>query len=620
MPKNLLYPVAIFLLLLLVLHGILIILGNGAYGGADNVAHFRIARYAFEYPNLFFDHWGKPVFTLLMAPFALLGFKATQLVNVVAGLAAIALTVDIARLASMKINPVFLFFTAFAPMYFLLMESCLTEILLSLFLVMSVWLFLKEKYIALAILLSFLPFVRTESIVVLPLFALAFLFKRKFICLPLMLTGSVLYSFAGYVVYHDLLWVVHQMPYSTGASVYGHGELLHFVKSAGEIIGKPFALFLVLGLIIWAWQVFRKPDLKENRFWLFILVAGSWGLYFAAHSWVWYKGTGGSLGLIRVMAGVIPLAAITTLPGLNWLSDKLKYPALQLLMVGAIAGLQAIIPFRQHPLPFQWEKPQQLMAEAASFVKASHPQKVYYFDPFLIHFMEMDPYDQQLNNWGIADKAMPSNSMITGDLLVWDAHFGPNEGGVSQEVLSADPHLQLEKSFLPAENFKVLGGYDYAIYVFRKVDTKKSSEPAEMIQKERLFNPGEGLPVVESDSLFSLRMDDQMEFSPAIKFPVSEIKATDFMELSATVRFLPEEVLPEDAVLLVLSIEHDGKTLSYNKADMVTGESPDEWRELTLPLRISSRFPGDAVMNLYVWNKNKKKLLVEKITLTGKGY
>ena len=55
-------------------------------GGADNYAHFNISRWAFRYPSLFLDHWGKPLYTILAVPFAQFGFVAVRILNSVLSL------------------------------------------------------------------------------------------------------------------------------------------------------------------------------------------------------------------------------------------------------------------------------------------------------------------------------------------------------------------------------------------------------------------------------------------------------------------------------------------------------------------------------------------------------
>jgi len=47
----------------------------------DSIQHYLISRYSWVHPYLFFDHWGKPIFTILSSPFSQFGFKGIQIFN-----------------------------------------------------------------------------------------------------------------------------------------------------------------------------------------------------------------------------------------------------------------------------------------------------------------------------------------------------------------------------------------------------------------------------------------------------------------------------------------------------------------------------------------------------------
>jgi len=198
--------------------------------------------------------------------------------------------------------------------------------------------------------------------------------------------------------------------------------------------------------------------------------------------------------------------------------------------------------------------------------------------------------------------------------------LGPTEGGVQLSNVMADPMLQLEKTFLPHENFQVLGGYDYGIYVFRKVSNKKVTEPMELVQRRLEFSNHSGESVVEIDGKKLLQMGRPDEYSPAIQVPLSEIKADNYIDFQASVRYLPGEDLGYDAVLLILTAEQGGKTISYNKADLETRASGQDMKELTLEIRVAPEFPPGSVINLYVWNKDRKKLWIESLEISARGY
>ncbi len=434
--------------------------------------------------------------------------------------------------------------------------------------------------------------------------------------------GTVLFSLIGFFAFSDLLWILHRFPYSMGESVYGSGSLFHFVKSSPFIFGVPFLIFLILGLLYWLYQIFRNFSLKDENLILFIVIAGSWMGYFAAHSYVWWKGTGGSLGLTRVIGAVIPLAALTAVKGFEFISEKLKDKRISIGIISFLIVAQVFLLFRRNELPLKKDPIEKLIEASSDYLKQSPVTgKVYYFNPEFIFQLGIDPYNQSKSNWGIGDKMQPSNSMGEGDILIWDAHFGPNEGGVVLDNLMNDPHLQLIKSFLPIERIKVLGGFDYGIYLFKKVEQKIVQEKKQLIERDLNFSNLDGNHLELVDGKKMLKMDAGMEFSPAIQVPVSEIQAKDYIEISALLNFTPQEQISADAVLLVFSVDVDHKSVSYNKLDLMTKTSGELKSEnIVFPLKLSANFPEGAVMNLYIWNKDRKRLLVSDLKLSINGY
>jgi Gpi18-like mannosyltransferase len=100
-----------------------------------------------------------------------------------------------------------LFFIAM-PMVLLVAVSGLTEPLFGFVLVLSVWLFAEKKYLFSMLLLSFLPLVRSEGFVVIPVFILVLLLQKQWKYVPLLTVGGLVYSLAGYIVFDDF-FVAH---------------------------------------------------------------------------------------------------------------------------------------------------------------------------------------------------------------------------------------------------------------------------------------------------------------------------------------------------------------------------------------------------------------------------
>ena len=64
--------------------------------------------------------------------------------------------------------------------------------------------------------------------------------------------------------------------------------------------------------------------------------------------------------------------------------------------------------------------------------------------------------------------------MKVGEIVIWDAHFGPNEGQMPLENLMNTPGFKLIHLTREHEPFIVLGGYTYEIYFFQRVPTDEA--------------------------------------------------------------------------------------------------------------------------------------------------
>ena len=58
------------------------LLSPGFNGGADSITHYQISKFSWDHHYLLMDQWGKPLFTILFSPFAQLGFKVVNVVNI----------------------------------------------------------------------------------------------------------------------------------------------------------------------------------------------------------------------------------------------------------------------------------------------------------------------------------------------------------------------------------------------------------------------------------------------------------------------------------------------------------------------------------------------------------
>ena len=463
----------LFLFLFFVLSVILIFLTENSFGGGDHFSHFKIARWSWKYPYLLFDHWGKPVFTILISPFARLGMPFARMFNLIIGIATAYFAYKLVKLLDIKPAWFVILLVIFTPVYFSLMFAVLTEVLHSFFLVLAVYLFFSKKYYRSALLVSFLPLIRTESFLFIGVFVFALLLKKQYKSLIFLFSGFFLISILGFPFHESFFWLITDIPYTGSASdIYGSGSLFHFINETNKILGYPVAIPALIGLFVSLrkWILIERFKITGNFFFL-LLVPANYLLFLAAHSYVWWQGIGNSLGLIRVIGAVAPLAAITAMFGFSYILDFIeKQTASRNLIILVTVGL-IITVFSVCKNGFLISGEQKVIKKAMLYMKNRHldNQKVVFFDPYVVYSLDKDPY-----NLNVAQEKLQyigdSLALKKNVIIVWDAHYGPNEGRIKKERLLNDKSLKLLKTFKPDKPFKVIGGYDYEVCIFKKIN------------------------------------------------------------------------------------------------------------------------------------------------------
>ncbi|HET6990523.1 MAG TPA: glycosyltransferase family 87 protein [Bacteroidia bacterium] len=434
-------PIYFFLFAYALLAAFVIAHFDGTGDTGDSVLHYLFARYAPDHPGLFFHHWAKPVFVLLASPFAHFGFTGMKIFNAGVSLLTIFFTYKIASQLNFRNPIVVAVILIFTPLYFALTFSGLTEPLFALFVAVSIFLLLREKYIAATLLISFLPFVRSEGLILIGVFAIYLLMKRKWKFLPLLIAGHVVYSFAGYFVHHDLLWVFRKIPYAHLDSVYGKGPLFHFADKLLYLLGIPIYILFGLGLISIIWETIKKKSNYNEQVLLFF----GFLAFFIAHSLFWYLGIFGSMGLVRVFIGIIPIIALIALKGYNFFTEtlfgKMKMP--QLIFKGLFILYILIFPFTPNNAALNVDRDLKLAQEQIAVRKVAdyiitrydnHHQLCYEHPYFGIAF-QTDPFDLkkvcELNTTNI-------RTVQSGCIVIWDSHIALIDMGVTKKSIDSD--------------------------------------------------------------------------------------------------------------------------------------------------------------------------------------
>jgi len=432
---------------------------NGTGDVGDSIMHYLYAKSAPLHPHLYFDHWAKPLFVLLASPFAQFGFNGIKLFNLIATTLTLFFIYRSAEMLQMK-NPLLAVLLAmFSPLYYVLTFSGLTEPLFALFVAVALYLSLKQHQLSAAVVISFLPYVRSEGLIIAGVYVLYFFIIKNRKAILFLLMGSVLYGVAGYFVHGDFFWVFSKIPYATLSSVYGKGELFHFVSELFFVVGAPVYILLCIGFVVLAFRFFTTKLLPEMR----LLVFLGFSAFFVAHSLFWYLGIFNSMGLKRVLLGIMPYIALIALYGFNFISLEvpIRRTVWSLFISAAFIIYLIVFPFLPNPAAISPERDllltneQQLAQNVCQHIKKENlVYPIVYNHFYLSEALDIDHFNHSLrveldSNW--IDDLKP------GTLIVWESLYALRMSGITKQGL--EKHPQLIKRFEcsgPVQGFEMV--------------------------------------------------------------------------------------------------------------------------------------------------------------------
>lgn len=606
------------------------LLSTGVNGETDSITHYQIARHAFKYPQLFFDHWGKPLFTLLSAPFAQLGYIGSVVFNLLCGLWSSWFAYLIAKRLGYPNAWAAIIFTVFTPVYLFIMYTSLTEILFSLILISTIYLFLSKRYFGAAILLSFIPFARTEGLMFIMLFIPALVWMKQYKALPLLFTGFLVYSLVGWTIHQDLLWFITKMPYgSNGSELYGSGSFWYYFGKMNYILNYPLLAIEAIGLVLILLGIRTGvKNLKDIRqVTLYFLIVPSFLGFILVQSFLWWQGMMGVLASTRFMACILPLGAILALSGFNWLLSKVQSSKV-VTTIAAVLMISAIIvvPFTYKVVPMETGKNFAVMENLANWLKKSPyaNHRAFYSDPMFPFYMDIDPYDKtRCFSAYTYENTNPAKMMKARELLIWDAQFSGFEGKLKYDSLIKNEDLRLVNLFMPKEDFTIIGGEKYKIAVFMKAPR----DTTRVVPKQFYYNDFEkGLSddqqkqvntVKFKSGKQSIALSPEFVYSPAAEGKLEDLPGSGNITLKATVSILNPSADETGKILLVLSIDDmEHKVYKYITAkDTELKSAPGQWIDLSLTDVIDRSTPADGNYKVYVWYTGKNRIYIDDLRL-----
>ncbi|MCR5888668.1 hypothetical protein LRS06_13005 [Hymenobacter sp. J193] len=436
------------LLSLLVLSLVVAGFTQGTYDSGDSINHYLFARYAFEHPHNFLESWSKPLVVELMALPAQLGLRGVMALQCLLVAASAWLSYRAAHRLALPWPWLAILFCYASPDYFRIQFSGLTEPLFSTVLMAGVALAVLGRAGWGAVVLSFLPFARSEGYLLLGVYGLYLVLSRQWRALPWLGLGFFVYGVAGvFSEYHDFLWAFTHNAYSWRNPAYGSGTAGHFIASLPGTIGLVlFVLFWLGGLrMLWEWA---RPEMRHRPGFLaeLLLVYGSVVVFIGAHSLFWALGIFGSFGLTRVLCGIVPLVALVALRGVLALSQLGKSETVrQRIRIGVVVMVVGFL-FSGARSAFRWQRDfgrasDQLLADKAVRWAATQPRPphVVTAHPYFALPLGVDPFGA---GHSYIRSIRDHQPIPAGTLVFWDDWYAVVEMGVPLNSLRGNPAYQ----------------------------------------------------------------------------------------------------------------------------------------------------------------------------------
>jgi hypothetical protein len=426
--------------------GYLALCFEGTGDDGDSVLHYLYARWAYIHPEHHFQHWAKPVYILFTAPVAQLGFSAIKIMNVLLFGTSQFLAFAVAKKLDLRNAWLVPLFMVLAPMECYLTPSGLTEPMWAFWFILSIYLTVNERFTLAAIFISFLPFVRSEGLIIFCIYAPYLAFKRQYWQISLLAVGHLFYMFAGANYYDgNILWVFNKLGYATLDSSYGEGNWFTFINQLRFFMGSAMRLFLFFGVSLGLFRLIQywrgKGIFRKEELWL---VYGCSAAYFVGHSAFWALGIFNSFGLARVLLGIMPTFAIIITIGFDFIWEKIHVKNALLSWVFFVVSIAWIA-----QSSYKYFKPSSLALTApqiaaqkaiATFGESLKDKTIYSDVTSFAYFLGTDYFDgnkhRHISNL-FDTSPIPSNSII-----FWDDWYSPTEQKVSLEMLQKDARFE----------------------------------------------------------------------------------------------------------------------------------------------------------------------------------
>jgi hypothetical protein len=427
----------------------------------DDIAHYMIARFSWNHPELFFNTWGRPAFTLLYSPAALLGFSTVRVFSAIIAGATCAGGIYLARLYGMRWYWLAAVFIGLQPEFLRQSFSGLTELTFAFIFCIALIAYKKQNWPVMALASGWLPLARYESLPIVLLFALILIRHKK---------SHLLFFVAGPLLVQNGFWAIKEQNISfllfpfdklfglnpnAGKPDYGTGDAFYYFRLLPVAYGG-------IGFVLLCYGALRE---KIGILHLCVL------LYIGTLSITyWLMPAAGVAGYVRHLSVISPAVGLLSAIGLEKFFDSLatvfsasvrhRY---RVVFFAAKIGIVLSLAFFtvRSVQPFYLAEEQQTVMQAANWFKNSS-----YKDRLLLgshayfrYGIDMDIFDRSVF---LPITVRNIYQAPRGSIIVWDSHYSHRlKYKTPLEILQDDKQFRLLQSW---------NSRDFKMFIYEKLD------------------------------------------------------------------------------------------------------------------------------------------------------
>jgi hypothetical protein len=403
----------------------------------DGGIHYLFARWAWRHHELFVGVWSRPLFTVLYAFPALLGYRAARALTVVICLLTAWQTWRLAEQMKLRRAPFVMALLFLQPSFFLFCADTMTEPLFALLFVLALRLHLRGRITAGALVASLLILARPEGLFTSLLWAYWVIRARfvsppsAFLSLLPLATGMFVWWLAAWLLTGDLFFIKHNWPtnWPFSGTIYGAPGFLNYPARLPEIVGPLLLPPFLYGL----YRLIKRRELNA--------ITSAWLTVFIAHTVMRAFGLMGSAGYPRYLITVAPATALITLAGWNELAPKFAgfAPRLRLACVSALLAVTAFLNFI-YADGAEWSRDALLVEQTYAWWPAHQRPftRLIWSQPYMCMLLDGDPWQNEIFTQDAAQNQQLIQALPPGTLVFWDLKSGPRWTDVKIEDFLAD--------------------------------------------------------------------------------------------------------------------------------------------------------------------------------------